>query len=347
MGERGSRFKSMTQGQAIFDQQYQVCAGKFRRYNGESWVQRLLDVKTNFLNLRDAVFVVLGVIESWFLLRKLRPDVILLKGGFVGVPIGLAARKTVPIVTHDSDAVPGLANRLVSRWAVVHATGMPAEYYQYPEGKIEHVGVLVSDNYRHVTKSLSDKYRKQLDLPLDAEILMITGGSLGSQVINKAVAAMVPSLLQSNPLLRVIHQVGRGNTEVYNGFSNDRLEVHDLIPYDDLYKYTGAADVIITRAGANTMAEFGLQGKACIVVPNPLLTGGHQLKNAAFLAQRQAAVILEENELSSELATSVVSLLENAGQRQKLGQQLHDITIPNAAQKLAKILIKVAKSRGE
>lgn len=348
VGERGSRFASMTKDQAVFDAQYNVFAGKFRRYNGETWLQRLLDVKTNFLNLRDALYVGLGIIESWFLLRKLQPDVILLKGGFVGVPVGLAARNRFPIVTHDSDALPGLANRLVSRWAVVHATGMPAEYYQYPEDKIEHVGVLVSDNYKLVTKELAAKYRRQLDLPLTAEILMITGGSLGSQVINQSVAAFVPELLQTMPHLQVIHQVGRGNLELYGDYRNERLAVYDLMPYDDLYKYTGAADVIISRAGANTMAEFGIQAKACIVIPNPLLTGGHQLKNAAFLAQRKAAVIVEETDLAGdELRNSVINLLKNAQQRQELGHQLHAVTVPHAAQKLAKILIDVAKGRGK
>lgn len=346
VGERGSRFADMTKDQAVFDSRHAIFAGKFRRYHGESWLKRLLDVKTNLLNLRDAFYLVLGTVESWFLLRRLKPDVILLKGGFVGVPVGFAARNSIPLVTHDSDALPGLANRLVGRWAVLHATGMPAEFYQYPKSKVEHVGVLVSQDYHLVTPQLQADYRRELKLPVEAPVLMITGGSLGAQTINQAVAKLAPALLEAVPDLRITHQVGRGNTAIYGDYQNDRLEVRDLIPYSDLFRYSGAADVIITRAGANTMAEFGIQAKACIVVPNPLLTGGHQLKNAAFLAKHQAAVIVEETELSgTALKTAVTTLLSDTKQRQALASHLHDITVPDAAQKLAEILLSVGKGK--
>lgn len=335
----------MTKGQANFDKQYQVFAGKFRRYNGESWLTRLFDLKTNFLNARDFIYIILGIIESWFLLRRLKPDAILLKGGFVGVPIGLAARKRFPIVTHDSDALPGLANRLVSRWAVVHATGMPAEYYHYPKAKTQHVGVLVNENYQLVTPALVKEYRKDLQIPANTSVLMITGGSLGAQSINTAMVSIVPALLAKMPELQVIHQTGRANTDIYGDYQHDRLAVFDLMPYDDLYKYSGAADVIVTRAGANMIAEFGIQGKACVVVPNPLLTGGHQLKNAQYLTEQQAAIVVDEAQLSSDLQIAVENLLEDTEKRHQLGSRLHKMTTLNAAQKLAQILIDVAEGK--
>ena len=340
----------MTAGENAFDSQYKVFAGKFRRYNGESWLKRVLDVKTNLLNLRDFFYLIFGLIESWFLLRKLKPDVILLKGGFVGVPIGLAARKRIPLVTHDSDALPGLANRLVSRWAVYHATGMPAEFYQYPKDKVKYIGVIVSDRYTFVTPDLKAEYRHDLGLPLDAQVLMITGGSLGSQEVNKAVVAFAPQLLAAMPNLRIIHQVGARNTEVYGDFTNSRLAVYGLLEYDKLHKYSGAADTVITRAGASMIAEFGIQGKACIVVPNPFLTGGHQTKNAEFLRSKQAAVIVDESQLSANaeaLKQAVVNLLNDSAARDQLGTHLHEITVADAADNLAKLLLSVGGRAGE
>lgn len=350
VGERGTRFASMTAGQNAFDSQYKVFAGKFRRYNGESWLTRLFDVKTNLLNLRDVFYLAFGLVESWFLLRKLKPDVILLKGGFVGVPIGLAARKRIPLVTHDSDALPGLANRLVSRWAVYHATGMPAEFYQYPKDKVKYIGVIVSDAYKPVTPELLKSYRQSLGIPVDAQVLMITGGSNGAQEVNTAVAAFAPQLLEALPTLYIVHQVGARNTDVYGNFTSDRLEVHGLLEYNKLHQYSGAADVIITRAGASMIAEFGIQGKACIVIPNPLLTGGHQVKNADFLQKNEAAVVLDEKQLTTNpeiLKKAVSDLLNHANQRQKLGQNLQQITVVGAADNLAKIVLSVGKRAGE
>jgi UDP-N-acetylglucosamine--N-acetylmuramyl-(pentapeptide) pyrophosphoryl-undecaprenol N-acetylglucosamine transferase len=268
----------------------------------------------------------------------------LLKGGFVGVPIGLAAsRLKIPFVTHDSDALPGLANRLVGRWARYHATGMPAEFYSYDPVTIQHVGVLVGAQYQLVTPELQAQYRQELNIPADAEVLMITGGSNGAQAINLAATKFIPGLIQQRDKLHVIHQVGPGNESVYGEYHHERLTVQPLLK--GMYRYSGAADVIITRAGANTLAEFGVQAKACIVVPNPLLTGGHQLKNAEHLAGKHAVRVVDEAAMTAEqgnpLHQAVVDLLNNPTERQQLSQALHALTVADAADKLAELLIQV------
>lgn len=337
----------MTKDQVVFDRQYQIFAGKFRRYNGESWLKRLFDFKTNLLNLRDLFYFLFGTVEAWFLLHKVKPDVILLKGGFVGVPVGLAARNRIPMVTHDSDALPGLANRLVSRWVVYHATGMPAEYYSYPPSKTKYVGVIVGSMYKHVTPTLQKEYRHDLKIPADAQVLMITGGSLGAQAINEALVAIAPALLEAHPKLHIIHQTGNGKEDVYGDYRHDRLVVKGLLPLADLCKNSGAADVIVTRAGANTMAEFGVQGKACIVVPNALLTGGHQLKNADALVEQGAAVVLDDNLLSEHLLPTIEDLLKDSHKRHQLAQHLHELTPDNAADKLAELLLQVGGRAGD
>jgi len=331
----------MTAGQNDFDAQYRVFAGKFRRYNGESWLKRLFDVKTNLLNLRDFFLFLMGTVESWFLLRKLKPDVILLKGGFVGVPVGLAARNRVPLITHDSDALPGLANRLVGRWAVYHATGMPPEYYSYPKEKSRYVGVIVGADYQLVTPELAKQYRQQIGLPADAEVLLITGGSSGAASINEALVAVASTVLAKHPKLYIIHQVGNGNERVYGDFTHERLKVYGLL--QNFYQYSGAADVIATRAGANTIAEFGVQGKACIVIPNPLLTGGHQLKNARYLEEEKAAIVVDVEGLPGALKL----LLTDPAKRRELGKHLEAITKKDAALTLAELLLKTGKRAGE
>jgi UDP-N-acetylglucosamine--N-acetylmuramyl-(pentapeptide) pyrophosphoryl-undecaprenol N-acetylglucosamine transferase len=127
VGEHGGKFASLLDGNTDIDEIKTIFAGKLRRYHGDSWFKRLFDVRANLLNLRDLFLFGVGLLQSLWLVKKINPDVVFLKGGFVGVPVGLsAALWHKPFVTHDSDALPGLANRIVSRWAKYHATGMPA-----------------------------------------------------------------------------------------------------------------------------------------------------------------------------------------------------------------------------
>jgi UDP-N-acetylglucosamine--N-acetylmuramyl-(pentapeptide) pyrophosphoryl-undecaprenol N-acetylglucosamine transferase len=170
--------------------------------------------------------------------------------------------------------------------------------------------------------------------------LLVTGGSGGAGRINTAVRAILPELLQQHPDLRVIHQVGVGKGAVYKDFNSERLQVYELLK--PMHVFTGASDVVITRAGANTMAELGVQGKACLVIPNPLLTGGHQLKNAQFLEENEAAFIIDERQLPQDvnvLLRAVDKLLNDKSLRQKLGANIQALTINDAASRLANILL--------
>ena len=327
---------------------YVVSAGKFRRYHGEGFKQ-LLDVKTMALNVRDAFRVIAGLYQSWRLLRKIRPEIVFVKGGFVGVPVGLAAaRLKIPFITHDSDAMPGLANRIIGRWARKHAVAMPKEVYTYNPAQTVTVGVPVVAEYQPVTDELQARYRQEIDVPEDAHMLFIIGGGLGSQRINRAVMKAVPQLLQQFPKLVVVHGAGRANEEEMRKGYQGLLRIEDakritVVGYiHDVYRYSGAADVIITRAGATNLAEFAVQGKACIVVPSPFLAGGHQLKNATYLEEQHATEQLSEAELiaNPEIMTAMVAdLLNDSKHRAVLGERFKAFGNPNAARDLAQLIM--------
>jgi UDP-N-acetylglucosamine--N-acetylmuramyl-(pentapeptide) pyrophosphoryl-undecaprenol N-acetylglucosamine transferase len=346
VGERGGRFADLVEGNGDIDRTATVYSGKFRRYHGESWLRRLSDIKTNYQNIRDVFLVSIGLMQSLFLLGRLKPDVILLKGGFVGVPVGLAAAiRRAPFITHDSDAMPGLANRLVSRWAVWHATGMPAHYYAYPKESIRYVGVLVGPAYQPVDTAASKAFKVELGFKENEKILLVTGGSLGARRLNEAMAKAAPKLLERHADVRIVHQVGRGNTSTYEGFEHPRLTVMEFL--QDMHRYTGAADLVVTRAGANTLAELGTQGKPCVVVPNPLLTGGHQLKNADFLLREEAAEVLTETQMRDTglFCSLLEDLLTNPARRKALADRMQRLTKRDAAQELAGLLLETAGGR--
>ncbi|MBC7707962.1 UDP-N-acetylglucosamine--N-acetylmuramyl-(pentapeptide) pyrophosphoryl-undecaprenol N-acetylglucosamine transferase [Polaromonas sp.] len=351
IGQTGDGLADIPAQDTNIDAVYSVRAGKFRRYHGEGWRQ-FLDIPTMFLNLRDGLYVLIGCVQSYRLLRRLRPDIIFVKGGFVGVPVGLAAASLkIPYVTHDSDAIPGLANRIIGRWARRHAVALPAELYPYPGAKTSTVGIPLVGDFVPVTNALQKSYRSEIQIPSAAKVLFVIGGGLGAQRINQAISEIASHLLAEFPGLYLIHGVGRANEAAVNtvyddhlsGTARQRVQVRGYI--SDLYRYSGAADVVITRAGATNLAEFSVQGKACIVVPSPFLTGGHQLKNAQFLADAGAAVVVDEAAVQADanyLARAISDLLKNPVRAAELGQKLQTTAHRDAARKMAQLLLDEA-----
>lgn len=340
VGEKNSKFGELTKA-PLFDATNQVSAGKFRRYHSTKWYEKLLDVRTIALNLRDVFRVGWGLIESWRLLGRIKPDVVFLKGGYVGVPVGLAAAtRGLPIVTHDSDAIPGLANRVVGRWAAKHAVALAPENYAYPQEKTEQVGVLVEQSYQPVTEKMLREYREELSIPTDAIVLLVTGGSSGARAINDAMVRIAPELLEKHPKLMIIHQTGKGKAGCYGEFAHERLQVLEFLR--PMASYMGAADLVICRGSANTIAELAVQGKAAIVIPSPYLANGHQLENAAILAEQGSAAVVQESEIyDSETGLQAVTshLITDTAEREKLGEKLAQTAPTNAAEKVAQLII--------
>jgi UDP-N-acetylglucosamine--N-acetylmuramyl-(pentapeptide) pyrophosphoryl-undecaprenol N-acetylglucosamine transferase len=332
----------------VFDEVRAVPSGKFRRYHGESLLAHLIDWRTLVLNTRDFFRVLAGAASARRLLKKIKPDVVFSKGGFVVVPVGLAARwQKIPLVTHDSDAVPGLANRLIGRFAVVHATGMPADYYSYPRQTIHFVGVPLDERIKPVTAEMQKSFKKQLGLPLDSPVLLVGGAGLGARDVNNTILEIASELLGRFKNLHLIHVAGRQHAaEVsakYHGSVPDevqRITVLDFTP--DFYKYTGAADLVITRAGATTIAELAAQRKAVILIPAPHLTGGHQIKNAEELKKHRAALVIDNDAKPSELLKTVSAVLEDQAKRRQLAENLGSLAKVDAADKLAELLLMVA-----
>ena len=351
IGHTGDKLADIPEKDSNIDEVYSVRAGKLRRYHGEGWKQ-ILDVPTMLLNIRDVFYLAVGMLQSRKLLKKLQPSVIFIKGGFVGVPVGLAAgRLGIPYVTHDSDAIPGLANRIIAKKAALHAVALPVDVYDYPVEKTVSTGIPLRADFVPVTEKLQQEYREQLGIPATAKLLFVIGGGLGSQRINAAVADAVPHLLGEFQELHVIHAVGRANEEDmsarYKSLStSEQGRVHTKSYIDDVFRYSGAADIVITRAGATNLAEFALQGKACIVVPSPFLAGGHQLKNADYLEEQGAAVVIDETELAADpnrLANQVSELLSDRVRREQLGNKFATFAKPHAAAELAQLLFDQAK----
>lgn len=325
-----------------------VHSGKLRRYHGEG-LKQLFDIPTVAKNIRDVFLIAAGIIESFFLLRRERPDVVFVKGGFVGVPVGLmAALLRIPYVTHDSDAVPGLANRLIARWAVAHAVAMPKEVYSYPKGRTYQTGVPIAAEYSMITAEKQGAFKKELGLDAKNPVICITGGGLGAQRLNEAVVRISKTLLARHPQLQILHVAGRGKADSLKldykkqlGAKVVQVIVEEFV--QGFYRYSGAADVIVARAGANSLAEFAAQAKACIIVPNPQLTGGHQLKNAQVLEESGAIVCVSDEAVQKNpelLLQQLDRLLQDSKARLALARSLHKTARFDSAEQLAQLVLR-------
>jgi UDP-N-acetylglucosamine--N-acetylmuramyl-(pentapeptide) pyrophosphoryl-undecaprenol N-acetylglucosamine transferase len=349
IGQKGDQLSDIPAADPNIDAVYAVSAGKLRRYANEGWRQ-LLDLHTQALNMRDGFRVLRGLWQSYWLIRRLKPDVIFTRGGFVSVPVALAGRLNhVPYITHDSDSVPSLANRIIARWASVHAVALPTDLYPYPQSKTAMVGVPVSTKYQPVTAALTKQYRNELGLENYKHIVLLTGGGNGSGILNQALAANAQYLLAAFPELAIVHIAGRKHeadvVRAYDaldlGAARTRVQVHGFVT--DLYRYSGAADVIIARSGATTIAEFALQARACIVVPAPQLTGGHQVKNASAFVRDKAVLQLTEDQIEQpeRLGRTIGELLQDDAERTRLGHNLAKYAHPHAAAELAVLVLKI------
>lgn len=346
IGQKGENLNEVLANTAV-DRHYAISAGKFRRYHGESFLKHLFDIKTLLLNIRDLFRFILGTFQAWFLLGSIKPDSILLKGGFVCVPVGIAARiRKIPYLTHDSDAVPGLANKLTSKHAVFNTTAMPAEIYPYDQSKTIQVGIPLRSEFNRVTKDIQNNAKKELGIDINTKILLSVGGGLGAQKVNMAVVKSSKKLLSNNNL-SIIHLTGKklfNETQIaYEVLLNkEELAQVKLIDFTtEIAKYSAASDLIITRAGATNIAEFAHQAKTCIVIPNPVLTSGQQLHNAKVLEDNQAAIVIHESEIES-LASKVQELLDSPESvTEKLGLKLHELAVSDGDEKLATLLFEI------
>lgn len=353
VGQKGDQLLDVPQQDPSIDSVFTVPAGKLRRYAGEGWRQ-LLDVRTQSLNARDMFRNVQGLSQSYNLIRRLKPDVIFTRGGFVSVPVALGGKLNgVPYITHDSDGTPSLANRLIARWARLHIVTMPPELYPYPLAKTYQLGVPVSSHFVPVTSALQQEYRKELGLDEYQQVVLLTGGGNGSRALNTALVANVRYLLAEFPDLVIVHTTGRTlydeTIKAYDaldlGNARSRVIVKDFVK--DLYRYSGAATVVVARGGATNIAEFALQRKACVIIPAPQLAWN--VKDARELARRGAIVHLEEiqSEQQERLGRAVGDLLANDQARLNLADKLAQFARPQSAKEIAELLVSVIESGEE
>jgi len=324
-----------------------IYAGKLRRYHKVGLLRQLFDIPTMARNIRDIFLVGIGFLQSYRFLRRVKPDVVFTKGGFVCLPVGLAARALkIPLVIHDSDAHPGLTNRLLAKHAAVIGTGAPTENYNYPQGRTHYVGIPVDRAFHPVKAAEQQKLKGQLGLhDVKKPLLVVTGGGLGARNINRAVATIANQLLDK---VAIVHVTGTALYQETLAAAPEHIDyiIKPFLP--GLAMAMGAADMVVTRAGATSLAELAALAKPTIIIPNAHLPNGHQVKNAEVYAKAGAAVVMEEEKITLDhrkLTRVILALAASAEKREILGRKMHAFAKPDAALDMAALIAEAAATK--
>lgn len=271
-----------------------VSVGKLRRY---------FDPK----NFSDPFRVIKGVAQATRIIRRLKPNVVFSKGGFVSVPVVYGAKLNgVPVVTHESDMTPGLANKLCMPVAKVQCCTFP-EAVKYAKGKGVHTGTPIRPE---VLSGDRRKARERFGFNDSRPVLMVVGGSSGAQAVNQVVWQALPRLTEN---FQVLHLCGKGNlNDSAEGTANYVQKEYLNEEMADAY---ACADVIVSRAGANALCEILAARKPALLIPYPKgASRGDQLLNAESFRQRGLSrVLLQEDMTPETLARGVEEVYRDRG----------------------------------
>lgn len=323
-----------------------IHAGKLRRYHTLPLWRQLIRPSIVLPNLRDMLLVAVGCVESLFRLLLWRPDVVFTKGGFVCLPVGLMASMLgIPLVIHDSDAHPGLTNRILAKRATLIATGAPLHHYSYPASKSRYVGIPIAPEFVPFTEEQRQATKYELGFDGSRPLIVVTGGGLGAKRLNDVVVAELEHLLPITSVLLVSGAAQYDELKTRVPADSDQFQLKAFIS-DGMVRVLGAADIVVARAGATTIMELAALAKPTILVPNAYLTGGHQLKNAAVYAENGAVLVLDEQQLEKDprqLSQSVQALLRDPAKMAQMEHSFVTYAKPQAAEDMAALILSAAK----
>ncbi len=294
-----------------------ISSGKLRRY---------FDVK----NFSDPFRVIKGFREANQLMKTLKPDIVFSKGGFVTVPVVMAAKKNrIPAIIHESDMTPGLANKLCISSAVKICCNFPETLDLLPKEKAVLTGTPIRKELSQGNKIAA------LDLcgfTANKPVIMIMGGSLGAVAVNQAIRSVLPKLLER---FQIIHLCGKGNldeslqgTAGYAQFEYAKQELKDLL---------ALADIVISRAGANAICELLSLKKPTLLIPLPLANSrGDQILNARSFEKQGFSTVLEEEKITDDLLyDSIVALFND---RQSYIDAMNHCSFPDSTKAIIDLI---------
>jgi UDP-N-acetylglucosamine--N-acetylmuramyl-(pentapeptide) pyrophosphoryl-undecaprenol N-acetylglucosamine transferase len=311
-------------------------AGKLRRYFS---IQNFFDLFRTFGGFFVAIWQ----------LYKIYPDVIFSKGGYTAVPILIGAKLLcIPVVIHESDTTPGKANKLAQTFAKYIAVSYDEAAAFFPPGKTALTGIPLRAELKHILENPFST----VGIPNDKPLIYVTGGSQGAERVNDIV---LRSLLDLLPHYRIFHQTGPQKNDVAQtaqgllqgtGLASDYY-IAESVPVHTVSALMQAASLVITRAGSTTLFELAYFGTPAIIIPIPEDVSRDQRTNAYSYARNGGASVIEERNLTTHLLTSEINTIISDQQKHaQMSTAAKATFIPDAAHKIATILISIGTEHG-
>lgn len=283
------------------------------------------------------------------ILDRFQPDLVVGTGGYASFPVvKAAANRGIPTAVHESNAVPGLTTKTLSKVVDVVMVGFEESRSHYDDpGKVVVTGTPVrTDFFRYTRKEA----RAELGLTDDRPLVLSVWGSLGAEVMNCQMAECIALECRDGAPFHHIHGAGRDYRAVLDALQGSGLADHpevDVREYIyDMPLVMAAADLVLCRAGASTIAEIAAIAKPAVLVPSPNVVADHQTKNARVLANAGGAVLLPEGESSGEkLYALMTGLLSDTPRREAMSRALRDMAVPDAAEQIYQTLVRLMEKR--
>ena len=288
--------------------------------------------------------------QTTSIIKNFQPDVVIGTGGFASWPLmAAAARMGIPTIVHESNSIPGLTIRMLQKkvdhiWTNFECT---KDYLKTPE-KVLRIGNPLRGGFGGISRE-----EARLRLGIDKERLFILsfGGSLGAENINRAIVRMMKDFCANHPEILHRHAAGkRDYEETLSDFRSNGLDAHDnceIAEYIyDMPLQMAAADLVICRAGAMTLSEVALLGKASILIPSPHVAENHQYLNAKTLADAGGAVLVEEKDLESDILTEQIkALVKDPARLSTLEKNIRNFADPEANKRIWEELIRLVQNK--
>ncbi len=304
------------------------------------------DMIYNLGTLRRLLFVT-GKCKK--IIRQFAPDVALGFGGYVSGPVIRTAHKLgIKTAIHEQNAFPGKTNIALSRYVdAVMLTSPEAEKYLKGNSAPVVTGLPVRKEILAVEK---ESARRELGIPQDKTVVLSTGGSLGAAALNDVMCEVIPDMLDSGVVF--IHGYGQNGKDVPEKLANKGVDLknENLMVSEyifDMARYMAAADLVVSRAGASSLAEIKVLGKASYLIPYPYASENHQYHNALSLVNRDAAMVCEQKELTAEKIENVIKdLCTNKQKYVEIGRNARNLAICDAQKKICDIVVGLVNNNG-
>lgn len=312
--------------------------------------------KLSLDNIDAAVKAVTSVIKAKKIIKDFKPDIVIGTGGYVSWPVVKAASgMKVPTLIHEQNAVPGVTTKMLSKYAdkVMISFENSREYFDCDKSKLVLVGNPVSEKMLKADKA---EMRKKLGIPDGATVIVSAGGSLGAKMLNAAVFELIKDYSVKEENVYHFHATGKGGfdeqSELYVGLGFKKTDDETLVKNNvtvkkyiyNMHELLACADIVVCRAGAMTLSEIAAMHKASVIIPSPNVTNNHQYKNAKVLADKDAAFLIEEKDLTGELlCQKVKEYAENEALRLQTEENIKQFAVYDTLDRIYDIVKKLAK----